>query len=158
MCFIKNGVFARYVPGMSLKAKNYHEMKIALLYLLTAVVFFVVDLLWLGVLAKSFYNRHLGNLMAPSVNWKAAGLFYVCFIGGLLYFVIWPALEADSLQKALISGAVFGFITYMTYEFTNWAMVRDWPGSIVGPDILWGIVLCFLVSGISFWLGKNWIY
>jgi|TARA_B100001013_G_scaffold280121_1_gene180158 uncharacterized membrane protein len=54
------------------------------LYALTALVFFAVDLLWLGVVAKGFYQEHLGHLMRPDVIWGAALLFYSIFIAGVL--------------------------------------------------------------------------
>ena len=76
-------------------------------------------------------------------------MFYILFIIGLLIFVIEPAILAKDPKKALIMGSLFGFFTYMTYELTNWAVIKNWPAAIVPIDILWGIVLSASVSYFS---------
>lgn len=129
-------------------------MQFLKLYLIALVVFFAVDLLWLGVIAKGFYSRFLGHWLAPNVNWTAAIVFYLLYIGGILYFAVWPALQQGSLGKALIAGALFGFITYATYELTNLATLKDWPLTVVLVDILWGTFLCTVVSAGTFWLAN----
>jgi uncharacterized membrane protein len=83
-------------------------------------------------------------------------LFYLLFIVGLLAFVLYPALAKNSLTQALLLGALFGCFTYMTYELTNYALIKDWPGKIVVMDIAWGTFLCAVVSGGSFSVYK-WI-
>jgi len=124
------------------------------LYLITLPVFFAIDLLWLGVIAKNLYGKYLGELMAPSVNWPAAIAFYLLYILGMVIFVIEPAVSKNSWQYALKYGALFGFFCYMTYELTNWAVIKNWPAGIVAIDIVWGIVLTASVSGLSWWLHK----
>jgi uncharacterized membrane protein len=124
------------------------------LYLLTAVVFFAVDILWLGVVAKDFYQKNLGHLFRPTVNWPAAILFYLIFIVGILFFAVAPALEKDAWPRAVIWGGLFGFFTYATYDMTNLATLKDWPLKVVVADIVWGIILCAGVSLASFCFGK----
>jgi uncharacterized membrane protein len=116
------------------------------IYFISVPVFLVVDLLWLGVLAKDIYQKYLGYVMRPSPNWGAAILFYLFFLVGLLVFVLIPAVEKGSWQYALYMGAFFGFITYMTYELTNYAVLDKWPWQIVIIDIVWGIVLSSAVA------------
>jgi uncharacterized membrane protein len=122
----------------------------AKLYGIALVVFFAADLLWLGVIAKGFYAKHVGFLMREQVLWPAALLFYTLFLLGLVVFVIGPAFEANSLPRALALGVFFGFITYQTYELTNYALVKDWPLIVVVVDIAWGMVLSSLVSAVTF--------
>lgn len=124
------------------------------LYALTVPVFFLVDLLWLGVAAKGFYQKNLNHLLSPHVNWPAAIIFYLFFIAGILIFAVVPAVEKNSLRYAVVYGALFGFFTYMTYELTNLALLKDWPLSIVFVDILWGVVLCTTVSTLSYLLAR----
>ena len=114
-------------------------------YLLTAAVFFAIDLLWLGVLARGLYQRFLGHLLGD-VNWGAAFIFYLLFIVGLFIFAITPALDRDSAGHAVIMGALFGFFTYATYELTNLATLDGWPLGIVFIDIAWGVVLTASVA------------
>ena len=125
------------------------------LYAISVPVFFLIDFLWLGIIAKPFYDRHLGYLLRGQVIWIAAILFYLFFLLGLVVFVIAPAVETGSLSKAVLLGLFFGFITYQTYELTNYALVRDWPLVVVVVDILWGMVLSALVSAITFLLATR---
>ena len=124
------------------------------LYLLTIPVFFAIDLLWLGVIAKGLYQKNLGHLLSPEVNWSAAFAFYFIYIAGIILFAVRPALADQSLFKALLWGALFGFFTYATYDLTNLATLKDWPIKIVFIDIAWGVVLCSLVASISYRIGR----
>lgn len=121
-------------------------------YLLILAIFLVVDLLWLGLIAREFYNRQLGSLRSSSTNWAAAGAFYLIFNLGLLLFAVNPAVERGAVSLALARGALYGFFTYATYDLTNLATLKDWPIMMSLVDILWGTVLCATVSGITFFL------
>ena len=125
------------------------------LYLLTIPVFFAVDLLWLGVLAKDFYQNNLSHLLSPEVNWPAALLFYFMYIAGIILFSVKPGLEAQSLAKTVLWGALFGFFTYATYDLTNLATLRNWPLKVVVVDIAWGTQLCTLVATGSYLIGRR---
>lgn len=126
-------------------------------YLLTSLVFFAIDMVWLGVLAKNLYRKHLFGLMADQVNWTAAIVFYLLFIVGIFVFVILPAVEKNSLITALLLGAFFGIVTYATYDLTNLATLKNWPLPIVFIDIAWGAVLTSLVSMAGYGIHK-WIF
>ena len=125
-------------------------------YLLTLLVFFAVDFLWLGFIAKRFYQQYLGHFFSEEVNWAAAFLFYFIFIFGMMVFVIYPAFRAHTAMQALWMGMIYGLVTYATYDLTNLALLKGWPVNIVVVDILWGIVLSGIVStagyGIAKWL------
>lgn len=99
-------------------------------------VFLVIDLVWLGVVAKNLYAEKLGYLMAPKVNFAAAFIFYAIFVVGMMFFVINPALAKNSWQIALFTGMFFGFVTYATYDLTNLATIRDWPLTITIIDLI----------------------
>lgn len=126
------------------------------LYLLTVPLFFAVDLLWLGMVAKSFYQNNLSHLLSPAVNWPAALTFYCVYIAGIILFAVKPGLDTASLAKAALWGALFGFFTYATYDLTNLATLRDWPLKVVVIDIAWGTLLCTLVASGSYLLG-SWL-
>ena len=125
---------------------NVTPMKAFLVYLITVPIFFIIDLVWLGVIAKGFYQKHLGYLMRPQINWVAAILFYLLFIIGIVLFAVRPALELQSPMRALVFGALFGFFAYATYDLTNLATVRDWPVIVTVIDLIWGTVLCGAVA------------
>ena len=124
------------------------------LYLLTIPVFFAIDLLWLGVVAKNIYQKNLAHLLSPEVNWPAAFAFYFMYIAGIILFAVRPGLADGSLAKAAVWGALFGFFTYATYDLTNLATLREWPLKIVFVDIAWGVVLCTAVASVSFLIGR----
>jgi len=126
-------------------------------YLITVVVFFLVDIVWLGFISKNLYKRYLGHLMAPNVNWTAAIIFYFLFIAGLVFFVINPAIEKESLKHAILVGGFFGLIAYSTYDLTNLATMRDWPLNITVIDIIWGTILNAATAGITFLLANRFI-
>ncbi len=75
---------------------------------------------------------------------------------GLLVFVIVPSLQTGSTKKVLILGALFGLITYATYDLTNLATVKDWPWVVTVVDLLWGCILTASVSYMGFLAGK-WV-
>jgi uncharacterized membrane protein len=124
------------------------------LYLIAFVVFFVIDIIWLSVIAKDLYARYLGYLMAENVRWVAAIVFYLLFIAGLVVFVIQPAVLSASWSEALLRGLFFGLVTYATYDLTNLATVRDWPLLITAVDLVWGTFLGGSVSLITFFVSR----
>ena len=119
-------------------------------YAITLLIFFAIDLVWLGVVAKNFYRQHIGHLMSPDVNWGAAVLFYAVYIGGIVLFAIKPAIEAGNASRALVYGAAFGFIAYATYDLTNQATMRDWPVLVTVVDLAWGTVLTATVAYLAY--------
>lgn len=125
------------------------------LYAIALPVFFVIDMFWLGFVAKNFYRSQIGNLMKSEVNWLAAIIFYLIFIAGLVVFVITPAMEKSSWKHALIYGALFGFVCYATYDLTNLAVAKDWPVLVTIVDLAWGAVLACSVSLITYFIANK---
>ena len=125
------------------------------LFLIALPVFFVIDMIWLVLVAKNFYQEQIGFLMRPDVNWLAAIIFYLLFIVGLVVFVISPAVEKNSWIHALLYGAFFGLITYATYDLTNLATLKDWPILVTVVDLIWGSVLAASVSVISYFIAMK---
>jgi uncharacterized membrane protein len=126
------------------------------LYALTVPVFFAIDMVWLGYIAKGFYQQNLAKFLSPNVNWSAALLFYLLYIAGILIFAVMPALEKDSAGRAMLLGGLFGFFTYATYDLTNLATLEGWPLKVAVVDIAWGAVLGAAVATCSFLIGR-WI-
>jgi uncharacterized membrane protein len=124
------------------------------LYFATLAVFFAVDMVWLAVISREFYKKHLGFLMSPDINWYAALIFYFLFIVGILVFVVLPGIKEDALPVMMVKAALFGLITYATYDLTNLATVKDWPLIITIVDLIWGMVLTTIVSVAGFFIGK----
>ena len=120
------------------------------LFLIALPVFFVIDMVWLVLSAKKFYQDQIGFLMKPDINWFAAIIFYLLFIAGLVIFVISPAVEKHSWVHAILFGALFGLISYATYDLTNLATLKDWPLLVTVVDLIWGTVLASSISLITY--------
>ena len=128
--------------------------KIIIVYAASLLVFLVVDFIWLGWVAQSFYHRQLGALLSERVNWTSAIAFYMIYIVGLMIFCILPALRRESLTNAIVLGGLYGFFTYATYELTNHALIRNWPAALVPVDIAWGVFLCSVVAAGGYSVGR----
>jgi len=125
------------------------------LFFIALPVFFVIDMIWLVFVAKKFYQQQIGFLMKPDINWIAAIIFYLLFIGGLVIFVISPAVKIQSWVHAMIYGALFGLITYATYDLTNLATIKDWPLLVTVVDLIWGTVLAASISLITYFIASR---
>ncbi|MCX7124263.1 MAG: DUF2177 family protein [Gammaproteobacteria bacterium] len=122
---------------------------------IATIVFLLMDGLWIGVIAKQLYMTQMGdflriqnNTIIP--NFYAAAVVYIALISGILIFVI-PKANGNPLL-ALMWGALFGFVTYATYDFTNLAVVKNWPIGISIIDVVWGCVICGVTSFVTTWL------
>jgi uncharacterized membrane protein len=121
-------------------------------FLIAFFIFLGIDMIWLGLIARRLYVHYMGHLLRTPPNWPVAFLFYGLFVLGLLIFCISPAIQKQSVPHALKMGALYGFFTYMTYDLTNWAVLKEWPSGIVWIDILWGTILAMSVAGLSAWV------
>ena len=126
-------------------------------YAIALPVFVIVDLFWLGIVAKQFYAKQIGFLLRPDVNWAAAVCFYLIFVAGMVLFVIVPSLEKSSWAHALIFGGLFGLVTYSAYDLTNLATVKNWPVFLTLVDMIWGVVLGALVCVVSYLLYNRFL-
>ena len=120
------------------------------LFLIALPTFFVIDMVWLILVARKFYSEQIGFLMKTDIQWPAAILFYILFNVALVIFVIGPAVEKHSCMHALLYGAFFGLVTYATYDLTNLATLKDWPLLITVVDLVWGSVLAASISVITY--------
>ena len=116
----------------------------------TLVVMLLIDLLWLGVIAKPLYQQGIGHLMAEKPNLVAAAFFYLLYPVGIVIFAIAPDAASASWLKTFTVGALFGFFAYATYDLTNLATLKNWPVSLALIDIAWGS----FISGLSALAGK----
>ncbi len=119
-------------------------------YIVVFLVFMVIDMLWLGILAKKLYREQIGFLLKSDVNWMAAIAFYLLYVVGLIVFVVEPAIVRSSASYALFAGMFFGLVSYATYDLTNLATMKDWPLSITFIDMAWGTTLGGLTSYIGY--------
>jgi uncharacterized membrane protein len=130
-------------------------MTYVIAYLTSLVLFTVGDLIWLGVVAKGFYRRQLGALMADPVNLWAAAAFYLIYSFGLVVFAVAPVLHSGAWMDAAARGALLGLVAYAAYDLTNLATLRNWPLPLTLVDMLWGTTLSALVAASTVWLARS---
>jgi uncharacterized membrane protein len=137
------------------------------LYATALPMLFLLDLIWVGFVAKNLYAQQIGALMKPDINWLAAVLFYLIFVGALVFFVIAPAVERgmtgqvvgvqgmSALMQLVLTAAFFGLATYATYDLTNLALTKNWPLLITMVDLAWGVALSVIVSIATYFISTK---
>ena len=126
------------------------------LYGVALSAFLVIDFIWLRFIARSFYQEQIGHLMRNNINWLAAVAFYLLFVVGIVVLVVWPALERQSLRRAVLHGALLGLVAYAAYDFTNLAVLEGFPLAVALVDVVWGSVICASVSAVTYRIAGLW--
>jgi uncharacterized membrane protein len=121
-------------------------LKYLAVYAAALVTFLIIDGIWLGLVARSFYVQQIGHLLRPSPNFGVAGLFYLFYVVGVVVFAVLPAMAQQSWVTAVVLGALLGFIAYGTYDLTNLATLAGWPVLVSVVDMIWGAVLTATVA------------
>jgi uncharacterized membrane protein len=124
------------------------KMKTAKLYITSVLIFLTLDGIWLGLITPSFYQEQLGSIINLNLNPVAAGIFYMIFQAGLLYFAILPGLEINNWKEGAKRGAFLGGLCYATYDLTNWATIENWPILVVVVDLLWGMIITGVTAAL----------
>ena len=106
------------------------------LYAATAVIFFVLDFIWLSLSVGPIYRKELGNLLLDQPNLAVAAGFYLVYVLGLVILVSAPA--EGNVGKALWMAALFGLVAYGTYDLTNLATLRGFTPTVAIIDMAWG--------------------
>lgn len=129
--------------------------KLLIVYVVSIIAMVVIDLIWIGGVAKPFYQKHLGYLFAEKFKIVPIVLFYLIYIFGLMVFVVSPALSgAMPLGRAVIMAALLGFVAYATYDLTSHGLIRDWPAIVTVVDMAWGSFLTALIAAIAISVGR----
>jgi len=126
------------------------------LYAACTAAFFALDIAWLGFVAKAFYQRQMGHLLAEQTRWGAAIAFYLIYVAAIVVLCVLPAVEKQSLARAIALGAVFGLAAYAAFDLTSLALLKGFPSGVVPVDLAWGVVLTASVSAAGFYAAR-WI-
>jgi|CXWK01.1.fsa_nt_gi uncharacterized membrane protein len=118
-------------------------------YLVAGATFVIIDLIWLGYVARDLYRKEMGSLLAQSFRVGPAAAFYLMYFGAIVYFAVLPALRSGYWTDALVPGALLGLVAYGTYDLTALAVVRDWPMKLSLIDMAWGTLLTAFSAGVA---------
>lgn len=126
-----------------------------ILWVAAAILFLLIDMVWLLWLGRSLYVSEIGDLLREPPNFGAAGAFYVLYVTGLMVMVVWPAVQDGTAGQALLYGAILGLIAYGTYDLTNLAVIKGFTSKIAIIDMAWGTILTGAVAGITTAIGMR---
>ena len=121
-------------------------MTFAFIYVSTVLLFVITDLAMLSFVMRPLFERQIGHLMLADPRLLPAAVFYLGFVAGVVWLVSLPALRAQVPLQAAINGAILGALAYGTYEFTSYAIMRDWHIKMVVVDVIWGAVLTGFIA------------
>jgi len=123
---------------------------VAIAYLAAGVAFLIIDAIWLTIMADSLYRPLLGDRLAQQYHLVPAVIFYLIYVGGIVFFAVMPALAGGGLARALLNGGALGLVAYATYDLTNHATLRDWPLAVTLADIPWGMFVTAVGASAGF--------
>ena len=123
--------------------------------LISALIFLIIDVIWLSFSVKSFYRPNIGHLLLDTPVMWAAILFYLIYVIGLAVVIIEPSLDYQNTLKFLIKAFMFGLVAYGTYNLTNMATIKGWSPNVVFVDMIWGGSLTTFSSYFGILLAKK---
>jgi len=124
--------------------------QLAIAYGVVAIVFLVMDAVWLSAMANRLYRPAIGHLMQQGFSLAPAAIFYVLYVGGVVFFAVRPALQNGSAWEALGLGALLGLLAYATYDLTNQATLKDWPWQVTIADLCWGTFATAVSAALAY--------
>jgi len=125
-------------------------MKYIYLYIISLATFLAIDFIWLNFIAKNLYSTKIGHLLAKKPKLFPALIFYLLFIIGIIIFAVLPGYEAQNIWQTIILGALFGLLTYSTYDLTNLATLKNWPISVTIIDLVWGTSISTITAIVGY--------
>lgn len=124
-------------------------MRWIIAYISAAIVFGVLDAIWLNWASANLYEPTIGEIMADDVNVTAAGAFYFLYLAGMVWFAVRPGLESGRVSTALLNGVLLGGLCYATFDLTSQAVFKVWATHITLADIAWGMFATGTTAAIA---------
>jgi uncharacterized membrane protein len=124
------------------------RMLASIAYLVTGVVFLILDATWLSLMANT-YRRLMGAVVLDSFALAPAAVFYLLYVAGIVGFAVLPAVNNGGWTSAALRGACLGLVAYGTYDLTNQATLKAWPLQLTILDMAWGTVATSLTAALS---------
>jgi uncharacterized membrane protein len=124
-------------------------------YVAVLLVLAVGDAAWLSYFARAMFRPTLGDLLLDNPRWGAAILFYLLYALGVLVFPLALSLRQGAMLPAILYGALFGFLAYMTYDLTNLATIKAWTLPLALIDMGWGAILTAAATAAGYAIAQR---
>ena len=118
------------------------------LYITTLFYFLIIDTIGIQTFIVKIYTKNLPSNLKIDFDILSAIIFYLIFVLGLVYFVIAP-YKNSPITSVITPAIMYGLATYSTYALTVKAVFNVFNWQIVISDVLWGMVLCTLISVLT---------
>jgi uncharacterized membrane protein len=128
---------------------NIRTKRWLLSYAVAAVIFAVLDVVWISTVANNQYQSQIGDLLAPSANLAGAVAFYLIYVAGMVHYGIRPHDTDATMRQRVTGAALFGFFTYATWALTGLAVLKGFPAIVAVTDIAWGVAACSAVTWLT---------
>lgn len=115
-----------------------------------AVLVFIIamDFIFLNLIMKGFYDKQLASFPRTLRLWSGLIAWALIALGAVVLVV--PRVQA--LPSAVLYGALFGLVLYGVYDFSNYAILKNYTLAMTLVDWAWGTFLCTLTSVFVFFI------
>ena len=122
-------------------------------FIISSVLLVLVDSVYLYFIGKPVFDKTVAAIQnsALVVNIAPAIFTYILMAIILNYFII-------SVNKSPFDAFILGFCTYGIFDFTNMAIFKKYNLRTAITDTLWGAILFFTVTSITYYVKKSSIF
>jgi uncharacterized membrane protein len=122
-------------------------------FIVSSILLVLVDSIYLYFVGKPVFEKTVAAIQNSSlvVNIAPAVFTYILMAILLNYFII-------SVNKSAFDAFILGFCTYGIFDFTNMAIFKKYNLRTAITDTLWGAILFFSVTTITYYLKKAKVF
>jgi hypothetical protein len=119
-------------------------------FIISSVLLVLVDSVYLYFIGKPVFDKTVAAIQnsALVVNIAPAIFTYILMAILLNYFII-------SVNKSPFDAFILGFCAYGIFDFTNMAIFKKYNLRTAITDTLWGAILFFTVTSITYYVKKS---
>ena len=122
-------------------------------FIVSSILLVLVDSIYLYFIGKPVFDKTVAAIQNSSlvVNIAPAVFTYILMAILLNYFII-------SVHKSAFDAFILGFCTYGIFDFTNMAIFKKYNLRTAITDTLWGAILFFSVTTITYYIKRAKVF
>jgi uncharacterized membrane protein len=119
-------------------------------FFVSSVLLVLIDSIYLFFIGKPVFDKTVAAIQNSALVVNIAPAIFTYFLMAILlnYFII-------SVNKSAFDAFILGFCTYGIFDFTNLAIFKKYTITAAITDTLWGAILFFVVTTITYALKKG---